>query len=85
MTSIQLVIVGFVFTFSAGFAVAPLLRWLRNGISIPTISSDEAVEAKWREFRKHPPMSGTWNGILEHVIFFFALFVFLMFLSKKFY
>lgn len=65
--------VGFLFTFVLGFAVAPLLRWLRGAMSVPSIGKGQ-LETWWQELRAHPEPSGTWVGILERIVLFWALY-----------
>lgn len=64
---------GFVFTFVAGFSVRPFLRWIRALIPVPEISPDPFLVEWWGKLRAHPKWSGIWVGILERIVFFWAL------------
>ena len=67
------IVAGFLFTFVLGFVVAPLLGVLRKAMNVPSIATGQ-LETWWQELRAHPEPSGTWVGILERFVLFWALY-----------
>ena len=73
MQHVAMIALGLAFTLLAGLGVKPFLKWLREEIPVPTISDDDDLNRLWREVQKHPEASGTWVGVFERIVLFWAV------------
>jgi len=75
ISSVTVVLGGFLITMWLGLLVKPLIERLRKQIKVPSISEDAEVEARWQLLVSQKDKSGVWIGHLERLIMFGALFL----------
>jgi hypothetical protein len=71
--SLTMISIGLSVTLLVGLAVKPFLRFIRQRIPIPDISTNVQVNSEWKDVYAHPDESGFWVGQFERLVLYFAL------------